>query len=501
MKTKHLSRSWFVSLLSAGAFALLLSCGLAREERALPKLNIQDTPISRATRDATSFAPVVKKVSPSVVNIYSTKIIRERMPRLPFFDDPLFRRFFGEPFGQDQPPRPRRAQNLGSGVIVSEDGYILTNNHVIEGADEIKVVLADGKREFTAKVVGTDPQTDVAVLKVDATGLPAAVIANSDLLEVGDTVLAIGNPFGVGQTVTRGIISATGRGGFNIVDYEDFIQTDASINPGNSGGALVDAEGRLVGIPTWIVSRSGGSQGIGFAVPINMARGVMERLLTDGKIKRGFLGVTIQSVTPELAREFKLPDQSGALISGVQPGTPAEKAGLREGDVIIEFNDRKVTDSRNLRLMVSQSAPGSRATLKYIRDGRTRTVTVTLGELPSDESGISGPTPDTEKAPPALEGVELRDIDGRARREYEIPANIRGALVVRVEPDSNAATAGLRPGDVIQEINRKPVRDVEEALEQAEQATGDRLLLRVWSKGPGAGGGSRFIVVEKAQKK
>src|SRR2546425_736164 len=239
----------------------------------------------------------------------------------PLFDDPFFRQFFG-PSGHENVPRERREQALGSGVIISEDGYILTNNHVVDGADEIKVVLADDKKEFDAKVIGTDPQTDIAVIKVEGKNLHAITITDSDKLEVGDVVLAIGNPFGVGQTVTAGIVSAKGRGGMGIVDYEDFIQTDASINPGNSGGALVDAEGRLIGINTAILSRSGGNQGIGFAVPINLARYVMERIVANGKVIRGYLGATIQPQTPDQAKDIKLPEKTGALVDVVTHGSP-----------------------------------------------------------------------------------------------------------------------------------------------------------------------------------
>src|SRR6266699_574704 len=302
------------------------------------RVHVEETPLSREVKLATSFAPVVKKVAPSVVNIYSSRTIREQPLLSPFFSDPFFRRFFGPDFDEQMRPRTRRAQSLGSGVIVSEDGYILTANHVVEGADEVKVALADGVKEYPARVIGADPPTDVAVLKVEAKGLPAVTLADSDKLEVGDVALALGNPFGVGQTVTMGIVSAVGRSSLGINEYENFIQTDASINPGNSGGALVDAQGRLVGINTAILSRTGGNQGIGFAVPVNMARYVMDRIVAEGTITRGYLGVRIQPLTPDLAKEFKLPADTGALVGEVTPKTPAAEAGLKEGDVIVEFN-------------------------------------------------------------------------------------------------------------------------------------------------------------------
>jgi serine protease Do len=273
-------------------------------------------------------------------------------------------------------------------VIVSEDGYILTSNHVIDGADEIRVELLGGK-EYSARMVGTDPATDTAVIKVEATGLPGAVLANSDKLEVGDIALAIGNPFGIGQTVTMGIVSATGRGELGIVAYEDFIQTDASINMGNSGGALIDAQGRVIGINTAILSRTGGNQGVGFAIPINMGRLVMERLITDGKVTRGYLGVSLQPLTPELAERLEIENEGGALITEVVEGTPAAEAGMKPGDLVTEFNGRKVADYRQLRLMVSQTKPKTKTSFKVLRDGKERTFNVTLAELPSQRA-LSG---------------------------------------------------------------------------------------------------------------
>ncbi|HON08349.1 MAG TPA: DegQ family serine endoprotease, partial [Verrucomicrobiota bacterium] len=445
-----------------------------------------------------TYAPIVKKAAPSVVNIYSTKKVRIDNQLMPFFEDPFFRRFFGIPEGMERIPRERRQQSLGSGVIVSEDGYILTNNHVVDGADEIKVALADEKTILDAKVIGTDPHTDIAVIKVDAKQLPAITIGDSDKLEVGDIVLAIGNPFGVGQTVTLGIVSAKGRGGMGIVDYEDFIQTDASINPGNSGGALVDIEGRLIGINTAILSRSGGNQGVGFAVPVNLARYVMERIITDGKVKRGYLGVLIQPVTPELAKEFKLDDKTGALVGEVTPKSPAEAAGLKEGDVIVEYNGKKVDDNRHLRLMVAQTPPGTKVTLKIIRDGKEKTLTATLDELPSEglaKAGMPGGGLRRGSVSDPLDGVEVSDIDARARREFNIPNYVKGALVVDVDPDSPAAAAGLQPGCVIMEINRKPVSNADEAIEVSRQIKSSRVLLRIW-----AGGGSRYIVIDASKK-
>jgi serine protease Do len=467
--------------------SLISACGVE-----VPKLKIDNSPLPADGRSALTFNPIVKKVSRSVVNIYSAKTVRQTPAFAPLFDDPFFRQFFGVPF--ENVPRERREQSLGSGVIVTEDGYILTNNHVVDGADEIKVALADDKTVYDAKVIGTDPQTDVAVIKIEGKLFPAITVTDSDQLEVGDIVLAIGNPFGVGQTVTMGIVSAKGRGGMGIVDYEDFIQTDASINPGNSGGALVDAAGRLVGINQSIISRSGGNQGIGFSVPFNLARYVMERLIADGKVTRGYLGVMIQPVTPALAKEFKLPDNTGALVGEVTKDSPAADARLEEGDVIVEFNGKKVNDSRHLRLMVAQTPPGSKATVKLLRDGKELTLTVKLGELPTEglakAGSRSGGLRRSQEAD-ALDGVVVEDLDARARRQFNVPNHVQGALIVDVDQSSPAAAAGLRAGDVILEINRQRVTNADEAVQRSEEVKGSRVLLRVWSRE-----GNRYVVVE-----
>jgi serine protease Do len=378
MKTFNPCRRRVVVTVFVGVNLLLLAGELAvSSARAAtpPKTNIDDTPLPRDSRpNTTSFAPVVKKVSPSVVNIYTSKTLRL---------DPALRQYLREMYGFDRVPSERRQQSLGSGIIVSQDGYILTNNHVVEGADEVKVALPDEKTVYDATVVGTDPQTDIAVVKVAAENLPSITFADSGKIEVGDVTLAIGDPFGVGQTVTMGIVSAKDRGGIGITNYEDFIQTDASINPGNSGGALVDAEGRLVGINTAILSRTGGNQGIGFAVPVNLARYVMERIVVDGKVTRGYLGVKIQPITSDIAKQSKLSQPVGALIAEVTPGSPGEQAGLKPGDIVTELDGKKVTDSRQLQLMVAEKPPGSRVTMKIVRDGKEQTLTVQLGELPT----------------------------------------------------------------------------------------------------------------------
>jgi serine protease Do len=319
-----------------------------------------------------TFAPIAKKVVPSVVNISSSRVIRTQ-ELYPFMDDPLFRRFFG-PI-----PRELRERSLGSGVVVSPDGYVLTNNHVVEGANDIEVSFGD-ESQIPARIIGTDARTDVAVVKLDRNGLTPMILADSSAVEVGDVVLAVGNPFGIGRTVTMGIVSATSRGNLGIETEEDFIQTDAAINPGNSGGALVNTRGELIGISTAILSPTGGNLGIGFAVPSNKARFVMEQIAKSGKVRRGYLGVTIQNLTPELAKRLGITNDHGALIRDVESGSPAERAGLRPGNVVVEINGKPVTDGRDLQRALSEASPGSAVTLTIIRDGRQNHISVTLGE-------------------------------------------------------------------------------------------------------------------------
>ena len=506
------------ALLSLGVSGLIL--GLQRSNaadktiRQPPRIIVNTNALPKETRGITSFAPVVKRVAPSVVTIYSTKMVRQDLGMSPFFNDPLFRRFFGVPDEDEENPAPaprgrgRRApqqrqqkeESLGSGVIISADGYILSNNHVVEGADEVKVAPSGSDDEYVAKVIGTDPQTDISVLKIDAKDLQPVTMTDSDHLQVGDVVLAVGNPFGVGQTVTMGIVSATGRGRFGIVDYEDFIQTDAAINRGNSGGALVDAEGRLVGINTAIISPTGGSIGIGFAIPINMVRYVMEAIVREGKVTRGYLGIQLHpEISQPMAKAFGLKERTGALVDDVMPNSPAAKAGFQPGDVITEFNGRKVPDSRQLRLWVSQTAPNTRVNLMIVRNGKEQKLTATLGELPKQRmaGGSESQGRQSQNTSEALDGVEVTDLDARTRRQMTIPQNVQGALVTSVDPNSTAADAGLRQGDVIQEINRKKVRNAQEAIDLSEKLKNDQnILLRVWSGGREGGGVSHYIVVE-----
>jgi len=363
---------------------------------------------------------------------------------------------------------------------------------VIDNADEVKVTLHDG-HEFTAKVIGRDPKSDVAVIKIDGKDLPVVPMADSDNVQVGDVVLAIGNPFGVGQTVTTGIVSATGRGNLGIEDYEDFIQTDAAINPGNSGGALVDVEGHLIGINTAIFSRSGGNQGIGFAIPSSLARNVMDSLIKHGHVTRGYLGVMIQDVTPALAREFKLKEPGGALIGDVVPKGPADKAGFKNGDVVLDYSGKKVTDSRRLRLAVGETKPGTTVPVKILRDGATRTLQVTVQQLPGSEELAKNSTPNGSDDG-TLNGVTVSDLDQQTRQGLKLPENVKGVVITDVQPESPAAEAGLKQGDVIQEINRQPVKTAEEAVRLTEDTKDKVTLLRIWSNG-----GSHYVVVDESK--
>jgi serine protease Do len=422
----------------------------------------------------TSFAPIVKNAQPAVVSIASTKVVKTSGDEglSPLFDDPMFRQFFGDgPQNRFGKQREQREQGLGSGIIVAPDGYILTNNHVIDGANEIRVFTSD-KRELKARVIGADPKTDIAVVKVEAKNLPTLPFADSSQAQVGDIVLAIGNPFGVGQTVTMGIISATGRGNLGIEDYEDFIQTDAAINPGNSGGALINASGQLIGINTAILSRAGGNQGVGFAVPANLARTVMNQLLKDGKVVRGYLGVMIQPVTPEIAKAFNLPDARGALVGEVTPDGPAARAGLAQGDVIIELNGVRVDDNRELRLKISQLAPGSAIKLKLIRDGNPREINITLGELPNEKEAASDRKPESDSP----DGLSVENLTPQIARQLDLQSNASGVIVTGVQDGSRADDAGLRRGDVIQQVNRQPVNNVAE-FERTMKQAGDKSVV------------------------
>jgi len=413
-----------------------------------------------------------RRAMPAVVNISTTKVVKET-PFSPLLQDPFFRKFFGGPFFFHI-PRERVERSLGSGVIVRSDGYVLTNHHVVKDADKV-VVFLQNRRRFTAKVVGSDPHTDLALLHIEAKELPVLPWGDSEAMKVGDIVLAIGNPFGVGETVTMGIISAKGRSNVGLVEYEDFIQTDAAINPGNSGGALINTRGELIGINTAIVTRSGGYQGIGFAIPSNMARAVMEQLLKTGKVVRGWLGVYIQEVTPEMAEAFGLKKARGALVSEVMRGSPAAKAGIKRGDVIVGYDGRPVKDTTELRLLVAQTPPGRTVELELVRNGHRLKVHARIGEQPAklamQAEGIG-----------TLGGLKVGELTPDRARQLGLPSGTTGVVVEEVEPGSPAWMAGLRPGDVIQEVNRQPVRSVEE-FQRAMAEAGRRVLLLVNRRG------------------
>jgi serine protease Do len=418
------------------------------------------------------FADMLARVQPAVVNINATKVDRRSREMSPFFNDPFFRYFFGEPMI----PRERRERSLGSGVIASSDGIILTNHHVIKDAADIIVTLSD-KRDLKAKVVGSDPRTDIAVLRVQGKDLPTLPFGDSGQVRVGDLAFAVGSPFGLAQTATFGIVSAVGRADLNIVDYEDFIQTDAAINPGNSGGALVNSRGELIGINTAILSRGAqGNQGIGFAVPANMAKSVMNAILSGGRVVRGYIGVNIQDITPPLAKAFRLPSTKGAIIASVQPDGPAAKAGLRRGDVVTAVDGQPVQSMRRLRLRIAQTAPGTTVRLTVLRAGSEMEVPVKLGTLPGDEPARAGEGP---AGGGLLDGVELQTLTPGMANRLNLPPSAQGVVVVGLRPDSRAAQSGLRRGDVIFEVNQRPVRNVRELREAVARAGGGTLLLSI----------------------
>jgi serine protease Do len=500
--TRKSLNSLRLGVLLLGGAALSLGTGLAlstasnvNEAQNTPlHVQVDNSSLAREVKDGSSFAPIVKKVAPSVVKVSVTMKGSENP--MSNSDMDFFRRFFGGQ-GQMNPGQQRgpmehgpMEHGLGSGVIVSPDGYILTNNHVVSNASEIQVALNDG-RQFAAKVIGADPKTDVALVKINAENLPALTLADSDKVEIGDVVLAIGNPFGIGQTVTKGIVSAKDRTTSGEMD-EDFIQTDAAINPGNSGGALVDTDGRLVGINSAILTHSGGNQGIGFAVPSNLCRWVMDSLVKNGRVDRGLLGVMIQNLTPDLAKAFKLDRTTGALVGDVSPGSPAEKAGLKGGDVITQFNGQPILDASQLKLRVAESAPGSTAQLGISRSGENKTFDVTLGSAPDNKvAKADGNSGAVRKE--ALAGVGVADLDQSTRAELNIPAHVQGAVITEVAPESAAYEAGLRTGDVITELNRQPVKNAQDAIADTEKPTSSQTLVKVWTKG-----GSHYLTVDES---
>jgi Do/DeqQ family serine protease len=484
--SEHLSYKWgrvAVVSLAIGAGALLGS-GLQTRVEATPASPAQAATLPQVG----SYADLAARVAPSIVTVRSERVAKPEPAGLPFGDDERpFRRFFGER-GPVSPEPPQRQAGLGSGVIVNVDGTILTNHHVIDGADRIQVELQD-RRTFPAKVLGSDSASDLAVLKIDAKGLVALPLGDSSRARVGDVVLAFGNPLGVGQTVTMGILSAKGRAtGHSDGGFEDFLQTDAPINQGNSGGALVNTSGELVGINSQILSPSGGNIGIGFAIPSNMASNVMTQLIAHGTVRRGQLGVVVQGVSSEIAKSLGLQEVQGALVSAVNPGSPAAGAGVERGDVIVLFNGEPVVDSNSLRNRVASTPPGSPVTLGVVRGSAQKMLSVKLGELSGTrvaeghavEHGESGHL-----------GLTVEPLTPEQAKEQGLSSR-HGVVVTDVDPAGPAATSGLRPGDVIQEANGKPVANAAE-LSAAVRASGERPALVLVNRD----GSPLFLALEK----
>ena len=474
MKKKLL---WIPALLLAGfllggiTYYLIGTIGKNAYRPFAPRVPAHIEETSRA------FSDIVKAVSPAVVNISSTKMVkRQQAPYEDFFD------YFSP--APDEKNRKFKEQSLGSGVIVSTDGYIVTNNHVVEQSSDIRVTLYD-RRSFRAKVIGTDAKTDIAIIQIDAKDLPLIPWGDAEKLQVGEFVLAIGNPFLLSNTVTMGIVSAVGRADVGIADYEDFIQTDAAINPGNSGGPLVNIRGELVGINTAIFSKTGGYQGIGFAVPSNMVKAVMEQLVNSGKVTRGWIGISIQELTQELAQQFGLKyyegELAGVLVSDVTRDGPAQKAGIMRGDIILEYNGKKVQDVGQLRNVVAQSKVGSQTTVKILRRDKEMTVTATVVELPADGADAkTGPLQGRESYENALAGMRVMDLSSAVAKQLGVETEAKGVVIVSIESGAPSEEANLRRGDVINEINRQRITNLNDFNKiVARIKPGDNVLLFV----------------------
>lgn len=448
---KGFNRIFTLQIINLVFIGLLSSAAMA----SLPLVDSQGTRLP-------TLAPMLKKVTPAVVNIATSGTVR--VQESPLFNDPFFRHFFEMP----SQPREQKTQSLGSGVIVdAEKGYIITNNHVIDKADEIKVTLRNGETH-KAKLIGTDPDSDVAVIQIKAKNLTAIPLADSEDLQVGDFAVAIGNPFGLGQTVTSGIISAIERSGLGIEGYENFIQTDASINPGNSGGALVNLRGELIGINTAIYSKSGGSQGIGFAIPINMAEGIMQQLLSYGEVRRGRLGAQAQDLTPQLAEAFNIPFRRGAVVSHVEKDSAADRAGLKPGDIVIEINGKAVRNAYSLRNYLGLLRIGQSVEMNILRDKKKLVLKATVAAQDKNKESVAG-----EKLHTHLTGTEIQNIQPGSK----LYGRITGVIISAVEPGSPAARTGLRRGDIITSANRKDISNIVE-LENAI-SNNDGLLLNI----------------------
>ncbi len=454
-----------------------------------PLLAQDDDDIALLDRSAKAFAAVVKKAGPAVVHVAVEKSVSSQRGQgqhpFEFFNDPFFERFFGPQFRQPrQQPRQHRRQGAGSGFIIASDGFILTNNHVVEGADKITVRLSD-KREFQGKIIGTDPQSDVAIIKIDGNNLPVLPLGNSDQLEVGEWVIAIGSPFELNQTVTVGVVSAKGRNRMGINDYENFIQTDAAINPGNSGGPLLNIHGEAVGMNTAIFSRSGGYMGIGFAIPINMAKGIKEQLLTAGKVTRGWLGVSIQDVNEDLAKSFGLDKAKGILIAEVMNDSPAAKGGLLPGDVLIAMDNLPLADVADLRNKIAMTPPKTKIILDIVREGKKKKISLNIGEKP-DTPQVSR----TTDSPLDKMGLSLQDLTSELADQFGYSKS-QGVLIADVTPDSPAGRVGLQAGQLIEEVNKVRVHNINELKKALKKAKNpNQVLLRIRS-----GDFSQYVVL------
>lgn len=450
--------------------------------------------ISEIEKTSKAFAEIAKKTSPAVVFIKVEKTIKNRGVYGPFgpgnpfeqFNDDFLRHFFGDRFFGRRSPRSYKQVGLGSGFIISDDGYILTNNHVVGKADKIIVRLDDG-REFKAKVIGTDPSSDVALIKIkDPEKLPFLPLGDSDALEVGEWVMAIGNPFGLSHTVTVGVVSAKGRSSVGIANYENFIQTDAAINPGNSGGPLINMEGQVVGINTAILSRSGGYMGIGFAIPINMVKIIKKQLLKKGEVTRGYLGVVIQDLTPDLRESFHLADTGGVLVADVSPDSPADKAGMKPGDVILAYNGKKVSDVGMLRNMVALTAPGTKVDITVMREGDRKELRVTIGNLKNATFSRTTQSNITKEL-----GFTVQNLTKDLAQQFGYEKK-SGVLITEVIPGTPAQLAGLKPGMLILEVNRHPVKNIVQFVKRASDAIkSKKILLRIQD-----GEYSRFVILD-----
>lgn len=476
--------------------ALLMVCmALLVSAQAYAKTTRADMSNDNAILDRSSkaFVNVVKKVKPAVVHIKVEKTTSSKFEGSDQFEEmfnhPFFEQFFGPNFRQQRPQKEYKQRGQGSGFIISKDGFILTNNHVVEGADTIKVILSDD-RDFDAKVIGTDPQSDVALIKIeDPSNLPVIPLGDSSKLEPGEWVIAIGNPFGLSQTVTVGVVSATGRNSVGINEYEDFIQTDAAINPGNSGGPLLNTSGEVIGINTALFSRTGGYMGIGFAIPINMAKSIESQLQKHGKVTRGWLGVVIQNVDRDLAESFGLEKAEGILVSEVTEDSPASAAGLEQGDVIVKLDNQKLEDVSDLRNRIAMLPPDTKAILHIQRGGREKMLQITIGQQPES---FGNQTKNANKKQDSLDqyGLTLQELTPELAERFDYDRK-SGLIISDVESGSPAATAGLKPGYLVEEINRQPVRSIKDLNKVLQQgANTEKILLRVRS-----GSYSTYIVL------